>query len=38
LAEHLTLSGARDEARAVLSAAADTASRVSPPRARGTLL
>ena len=38
LAEHLTLSGARDEARAVLSDAAGTASRVSSPNTRGTLL
>jgi transcriptional regulator with XRE-family HTH domain len=38
LAEHLALSGARDEARAVLSDAADTASRISSPSTRGTLL
>src|SRR5207249_379743 len=38
LAEHLTLSGARDEARVVLRDAAGTASRVISSSARGTLL
>src|SRR5919197_3756898 len=38
LAEHLTLAGARDEARVVVSDAADTASRVSAPSTRGRLL
>jgi transcriptional regulator with XRE-family HTH domain len=38
LAEHLTLAGARDEARVVVSEAAATASRVSAPSARSALL
>lgn len=38
LAEHLTLSGARDEARVVVSDAATIASGISSSSARGTLL